>query len=135
MVPAPFAWLTDSMYISPGEPFISRSITLITLSSSVCAEAPGYTAVTTMDGGATVGNREIGSCVVDTPPNTSMNSAITQAKTGRSMKNWAMNEPPYLPAAADAALGAAPAGALPPLPAPAAAGCHGTAFTLAPPRR
>src|SRR3989304_1449293 len=82
-----------------------------------------------MDGGATVGNREIGSCVMDTPPNTSMNSAMTQAKTGRSMKNWAMNEPPYLPAAADAALGAAPVGALPPLPAPAAAGCHGTAFT------
>jgi hypothetical protein len=25
----------------PGEPFISRSITLSTLSSSVCAEAPG----------------------------------------------------------------------------------------------
>ena len=41
MEPVPLAWLTDSMYINPGEPFISRSITLITLSSSVWAEAPG----------------------------------------------------------------------------------------------
>ncbi len=41
MLPVPLAWLTDSMYISPGEPFISRSMTLMTLSSSVCADAPG----------------------------------------------------------------------------------------------
>src|SRR5450756_1728017 len=71
-------------------------MTLITLSSSVCAEAPGYIVVTTMDGGATDGYCEIGSCVVATPPITSMNSASTHAKTGRSMKNWAMKRGPLL---------------------------------------
>src|SRR5450756_1127390 len=105
-------------------------MTLITLSSSVCAEAPGYIVVTTMDGGATDGYCEIGSCVVATPPITSMNSASTHAKTGRSMKNWAMKGAPYLPAAAGAVLGAA--APPPPLPETAATGCHGTAFTGAP---
>ena len=40
-VPVPSAWATDSMYMRPGEPFISRSMMLSTLSSSVWAEAPG----------------------------------------------------------------------------------------------
>src|SRR6185369_1767113 len=76
----------------PGEPFISCSMTLMTLSSSVCAEAPGYTALTTIEGGATGGYCEIGSCVTDTAPSTMMNIAITQAKIGRSMKNLAIRK-------------------------------------------
>src|SRR6218665_885662 len=51
-------------------------------------------ALTTMVGGATGGYWEIGSCVSATPPSTMMNSAITQAKMGRSMKNLAMPEYP-----------------------------------------
>src|SRR6218665_2657083 len=51
-------------------------------------------ALTTMVGGATGGYWEIGSCVSATPPSTMMNSAITQAKRGRSMKNLAMPEYP-----------------------------------------
>ena len=39
--PVPLDWATDSMYSKPVAPFISRSITASTLSSSVCAEAPG----------------------------------------------------------------------------------------------
>src|SRR6516165_1135485 len=44
----------------------------------------------TIAGGATGGYCEIGSCVIATLPITMMNSAITQAKIGRSMKNLAM---------------------------------------------
>src|SRR5438105_2568829 len=62
-----------------------------TVSSSVCAEAPGYTAETTIVGGATVGYCATGSLVIDTLPNTRMNSAITHANTGRSMKNFAIS--------------------------------------------
>ena len=43
-----------------------------------------------MDGGATGGYWAMGSCVMATPPITMMNSAITHAKMGRSMKNFAM---------------------------------------------
>src|SRR6187402_1581596 len=45
-----------------------------------------------MEGGATGGYCEIGSCVIATLPSTMMNSAITHAKMGRSMKNLAMEE-------------------------------------------
>ena len=43
-----------------------------------------------MVGGATDGYCAIGSLVMDTAPITSTNSAITHAKTGRSMKNFAI---------------------------------------------
>jgi hypothetical protein len=43
-----------------------------------------------MDGGATGGYCAIGNCVMDTAPITMMNSAMTQAKMGRSMKKLAM---------------------------------------------
>ena len=39
--PVPSACETDSIYASPGDPFISRSITDSTLSSMVWADAPG----------------------------------------------------------------------------------------------
>src|SRR6218665_1161355 len=82
----------------------------------------------TMAGGATGGYCEIGSCVIATPPITRMNSAITHAKMGRSMKNLAMDRAPYCADAAEAAgagADAAPAGALAPL-------AHGTGLTGAP---
>ena len=62
-------------------------MTLITLFSRVCAEAPGYTAETTIEGGATVGYCAMGSCLIETLPRTRMKSAMTHAKMGRSMKN------------------------------------------------
>src|SRR4051812_77206 len=95
-----------------------------TVSSRVCAEAPGYTADTRMVGGATVGYCAIGSLVIDTVPSTSTKSAITHAKTGRSMKNLAIARPYFF--AADAGADAGAPGA-PPC-------CHGTALTGAPGR-
>src|SRR6476659_8131831 len=101
-------------------------MTLITLSSSVWADAPGYTAGTTIDGGATLGYWAIGSCLIETPPMTRMKSAITHAKIGRSMKNWAMAGQRGVDAEAAATA---------PLAAPLApGGCHGTGFTGAAPR-
>jgi hypothetical protein len=47
-----------------------------------------------MEGGATGGYCAIGNWVMDTAPITMMNSAITQAKMGRSMKNFAMKLAP-----------------------------------------
>ena len=111
-------------------------MTLITLSSSVCAEAPGYVAVTTIEGGATEGYCAIGSCLMATPPSTRMNSASTHAKIGRSMKNCAIARALQREAGAAGADGAAAAAeAAPPPGAPeAAAACHGTGLTGALPR-
>src|SRR5438045_2980988 len=78
-----------------------------------------------MVGGATVGYCAIGSLVTDTAPITRMNSAITHAKTGRSMKNFDIAAPYFFAAEAGADDGAAGA-------APVA--LHGTAFTGAPGR-
>src|SRR3990167_8914307 len=83
----------------------------------------------TMAGGATVGYCATGSLVIAAPPSTVMNSAITQAKIGRSMKNpESMRRLPdqrlaAVEAAEDAAGAAAPA-----LPG----GAHGTGLTGAP---
>ena len=84
--------------------------------------------MTLSDGGATVGYCAIGNSRIDTPPTTRMNSAITHAKIGRSMKKRAMRGPPYdLPpllaagaAAAGATPEAAPFGAARPRAAPTA---------------
>src|SRR3569833_683719 len=75
----------------PGEPFNSRSMTQKTASTSVSADAPGKVTVTTIDGGATGGYCAIGSCVTATAPITRMNSAMTHAKIGRSIKKRAMH--------------------------------------------
>ena len=85
-VPLPSAWATDSMYIRPGEPCISRSMMASTLSSSVCAEAPGKAVAIWIAGGATAGYCWIGSWVSDNAPVAAMKSAITHAKMGRSIK-------------------------------------------------
>src|SRR5665647_2179671 len=76
-----------------------------------------------IDGGATGGYCAIGSCVMATLPITMMNRAITHAKMGRSMKNFAMQCAPYFAAdEAEAGDGGAPAG------------CQGTGLTGASPR-
>ena len=82
-----------------------------------------------MAGGATGGYCEIGSCVIATPPITMMNSAITHAKIGRSMKNLAMRARSFRawrPAAAGGRRSGGGAGAA------AAGACHGTGFTGVP---
>src|SRR5690606_8113713 len=47
----------------------------------------------TTEGGATVGYCAMGRLVIATPPKTTMNSAITQAKIGLSMKKRGMTVP------------------------------------------
>src|SRR5580765_8698868 len=120
----------------------------MTASSSVDAEAPGYATLMTIAGGATDGYCAIGSCVIAVPPSTTTKSAITHAKIGRSMKNWAMaRAPSYFDAAAAGADAPAeagvdvPAGAGAEAPAaadaaaaPEAGGLHSTGFTGALPR-
>ena len=62
------------------------SIIWVTEFSTTCAEAPGYTALTVIVGGATVGYMEIGRLSIDSVPASMIRSAITQAKIGRSIK-------------------------------------------------
>ena len=89
----------------------------------------------TMAGGATVGYCDTGNLLMAAPPNSTMNSAMTQAKIGRSMKNpESMRLPPNqrlaagaggvaaVAAAAAPAAGADPPGAAGAAPASAAAG-------------
>src|SRR5450830_1203897 len=78
----------------------------------------------TMAGGAMVGYCEIGSTVIASMPPSRMKSAITQANTGRSMKNLAMCGLRYL----DAATGGEVAGAA----GPPAGPFHGCGLTVAP---
>src|ERR1700690_2486101 len=67
-------------------PFISCSIREVTVSSVTCALAPGKTAVICRAGGATSGYCETGSLGNTRIPPSTMNSAMTQAKMGRSIK-------------------------------------------------
>ena len=71
-------------------PFIFCSTTWVTVSSMVLGEAPGYTAVMVMAVGAMRGYCEMGRRRMDSAPASMMMMAMTQAKTGRSMKNLAM---------------------------------------------
>jgi hypothetical protein len=57
---------------------------------SVSADAPGYVAVMATDGGAMLGYWATGSFVSDNAPATRIKMEMTQAKTGRSMKNLGM---------------------------------------------
>ncbi len=65
-------------------------MTWVTESSTVLAEAPGYTALITTAGGAICGYIETGSARSDSRPASMMTMAITQAKIGRSMKKRGM---------------------------------------------
>ncbi len=51
----PFALLDEDIYKRPSRPFMFCSMICVTDSSTVCAEAPGYTALMLTDGGAIVG--------------------------------------------------------------------------------
>src|SRR3982750_2224261 len=70
----------------PGTPLIAFSIGEATVSSTVCAEAPGYTACTVTTGGAISGYWAIGSERMAARPAMMKNVAMTTAKIGRSMK-------------------------------------------------
>lgn|GEM_PF-4545335 len=70
------------------------SITCVTVSCTVCADAPGYCAVMPMVGGAMDGYCEIGRLRMEIPPASMIIMAITHAKTGRSIKKRAMKKPP-----------------------------------------
>ena len=71
-------------------PFICCSITDVTVFCTVSADAPAYMALTAMDGGATVGYCATGRCVTARMPPSMMSRESTQAKIGRSMKNFGM---------------------------------------------
>src|SRR5512134_356842 len=65
------------------------SITCVTVCSSVDDEAPGYVALTVIAGGAIAGYCETGSRNTELPPASMTMIAMTHAKIGRSMKNFA----------------------------------------------
>ena len=67
-------------------PLISCSIGAATVSASVSADAPGYMAVTAIVGGAMSGYCDSGSSGSANAPIRVMNTAMTPAKIGRSIK-------------------------------------------------
>jgi hypothetical protein len=67
------------------------SITWVTEFCTVWASAPGYMALITTAGGAMVGYCSIGRLVAAMPPASMVTMAMTQAKTGRSMKKRESN--------------------------------------------
>src|SRR5678816_3767538 len=69
-----------------GTPLMAFSIGAATVCSSVCAEAPGYTAVTVTTGGAISGYWPIGRTRIAARPASTRNMEMTAAKIGRSMK-------------------------------------------------
>src|SRR6266849_5504422 len=71
-------------------PLICCSITCTTTLLTVVADAPGKVVLTCTVGGAIGGYCSMGSCVMDSPPANMMMSAMTIAKIGRLMKNFAM---------------------------------------------
>src|SRR6185436_13134918 len=68
-------------------PLSRCSMTCVTVSSSVLADAPGYVAITEMVGGAMLGYCAMGRLVIESAPASMITIAMTHAKTGRSMKN------------------------------------------------
>ena len=71
-------------------PFSFCSMTWVTVSCTVWAEAPGYTALMVICGGAIGGYWETGSVLIASRPASMTMMAITQAKIGRLMKNLGM---------------------------------------------
>src|SRR3954469_24421762 len=68
-------------------------MTWVTVPSPVCADAPGYVAVTRIEGGAIEGYCSMGRPRMLRPPASMITIAITQAKTGLSMKYFDMMTP------------------------------------------
>jgi len=75
-------------------PFIFCSMTWVTLSSTVLEDAPGYVALMVTAVGAIFGYCDMGRLTMDKMPASMMMMAMTQAKTGRSMKNLAIMRAP-----------------------------------------
>src|SRR5437764_6357792 len=69
-----------------GTPLIAFSSGEATVCSSVCADAPGYTACTVTTGGAISGYWATGSERIAASPASTMKVEMTAAKSGRSMK-------------------------------------------------
>src|SRR5690606_38465221 len=90
MVTLPELLLCDDIYSRPSRPVMFCSITWVTLSSRILADAPGYLDETRTERGAMVGYCCTGSCTNDSTPASIMIMAITQAKIGRSIKNLAI---------------------------------------------
>src|ERR1700722_3072831 len=94
MVAVPESSLVDERYSKWSRPLICCSITCVTVFSTVLADAPGYVALIWMAGGAIVGYCAIGSVKIDAIPDSIRIMAITHAKIGRSIKNFAMKQAP-----------------------------------------
>src|SRR3546814_12576554 len=73
-------------------PFICCSMTCVTVSSRVLAEAPAYVALICTEGGAMGGYCDTGSVVIDNAPAIIRIMAITHAKMGRSIKKLTMKD-------------------------------------------
>src|SRR5690606_1585884 len=78
---------TDLVYIMSSTPLIASSSGVATVSAITLGLAPGYTAVTTTDGGTTSGYSPIGSSGIEISPAAKITIDSTAAKIGRSMKN------------------------------------------------
>ena len=91
-------------------PFSFCSTTWVTVSCTVLADAPGYTAFIVICGGAIGGYWETGSALTARKPASMIMMAITQAKIGRFMKNFGMEQLLYFFAAGAAADAGAAAG-------------------------
>ena len=83
--------LVELMYIRPSMPLSFCSMTCVTVSSSVCAEAPEYLAVIVTTGGAMRGYFATGRRKIEIPPAIMIRMAMTHANTGRSIKKRAMS--------------------------------------------
>ena len=104
MVAVPESSDVDDRYSKWSRPLICCSITCVTVFSTVFADAPGYVALICTAGGAMVGYCAIGNVKTDAIPASIRMMAITHAKIGRSIKNFAMRRAPcyYAPDAAEA---------------------------------
>src|SRR5262245_24493020 len=80
----------EVMYSMLSTPLTSCSIGVATVLATISAEAPGYCAVTEIDGGAMSGYCATGRAKYATPPTSVMMMEITAAKIGRSMKKCEM---------------------------------------------
>ena len=80
------AWPDESdvelIYSRLSRPVMFCSMTWVTVSCTVWAEAPGYVALTRMAGDATSGYWETGRLTMEMAPASMITRAITQAKMG-----------------------------------------------------
>ena len=84
--------LVEPMYSRLSMPLSCCSITWVTELSTVSADAPVYVVLMVTRGGAMLGYCSSGRVNMDIAPASMMTMDSTQAKTGRLMKNWAMDQ-------------------------------------------